>query len=92
MILARGVSGLVEIGITDGLKMSQTLKRITSNKANDKLIAELWSKFWLINSRASAIIETAAAFNPKLADFLERIRMKAKDATPDPDVKDAEPC
>ncbi len=99
-ILARGVSGLVEIALTDGLKMNELSRRLTQNKANDELVARLWTQFWLVNPRASEIIEATALISPKLGGLLERLRMKAKQVPPEdvqvkdeePPVKDAEPC
>ncbi len=93
-ILAKGISGLVEVGIADGLKIGQALRRVTASKANADLIGRLWSRFFLVNPHASSAIETAALLSPKLAELLERLRMKAKDARPDADgdVKDAVPC
>ncbi len=98
-ILAKGVSGLVEIALTDGLKMNASLRRLTRNKANDELLARLWTKFWLVNPRATNIIETVALMSPKFGEMLERLRMKAKAVPPEdvqvkdePEVKDAEPC
>jgi hypothetical protein len=98
-ILAKGVSGLVEVAITDGLKMGTTLRRLTQNKENDELIARLWTKFWLVNPRATSIIEAVALMSPGFGEMLERLRMKAKTVPPEdvqvkdePPVKDAEPC
>lgn len=92
-ILAKGISGLIEVGLADGMKLGQALRRVTANKANDQLISQLWSRFFLVNPHAAAAIEVAAAMNPKLGELLERFRMKAKDVKPeDATVKDAEPC
>ncbi len=92
-ILARGLSGLIEIGITDGLKLGQALRRVTASKANSELITQLWTRFFLVNPRAAEAVEAAALLNPKLGALLEKLRMKAKDVAPeDATVKDAKPC
>lgn len=92
-MLAKGISGIIDVGIADGMKIGQALKRVTMSKANDALISQLWSRFFLVNSRAAAAIEVAAALNPKLAELLERLRMKAKEVKPgDAEIKDAEVC
>lgn len=89
MILAKGISGLVQVGITDGIKIKGALERVTKSKAGIEVMASLWSKFWNINQDAGAVVEMVAAMNPSFKAFLEKVNMKAKDVVPD-DVKTAE--
>lgn len=79
-LLAKGVSGLIELGLSDGIKMKGAMDRIRKSDAGVELAARMWSQFWMINPRASAAIEMAAVMNPKLGEFLEKLQMKAKDA------------
>lgn len=92
-VLAKGVSGLMEVGIADGMKLGTALRRVTASKANSKLIGRLWARFFEINPTTSQAIEAASALSPMLASFFERIRVKPKDVpAEDATVKDAEPC
>ena len=88
-LLAKGVSGLVELGLSDGLKMKQAMDRIRKSDAGIELAAKMWSQFWMLNPHASSAIELAAVMNPKLREFLEKLQMKAKPAE-DVHVKDGE--
>lgn len=88
-ILARGISGLVEFGISDGMKMNAAFKNVAKNKASAQLAARMWAQFWQVNPHAAQTIEMAAALNPGLAAFLEKIKVKPKDAQ-DVEVRDAE--
>ena len=83
-VLAKGISGLIQIGISDGLKMNAALKAVASKKASQQLAAGVWTKFFEVNPQASAAIELAAATSPGLAAMLERIKVKK------PEIKDAE--
>lgn len=92
-LLAKGVSGLVEIGLTDGLKLHKALKNINASRANTQLAVRLFSRFFEINPKAAEAIELASAASPRLASLFEKLRMKPKPVSPeDVDVKDAEPC
>ncbi len=88
-LLAKGVSGLIELGITDGIKMKGAMDRIRKSDAGIELAAKMWSQFWMLNPHASSAIELAASFNPKLREFLEKMQLKAKPAE-DVEIKDAE--
>ncbi len=90
-ILAKGVSGLIAFGLTDGLKLRETLARVTKNKQNNALWVELFSKFCVMNPQAAQIIELAAAASPTLKDIIDRFNLRPKDVPPE-DVKVAEPC
>lgn len=90
MIFAKGISGLMTIGLSDGMKMKAALDRVTKSKAGQEVLASLWSKYWNIDPNAIAVIDMVAAMNPSFKACLERWNMKAKDATPDDDVKTAE--
>ncbi len=90
-LLAKGISGLIEFSLSDGLKMKASMSRIAKNKVSTELAAKMWEKFFIVNPHASAAIELAAAASPKLREFLERIRVKPKDVPPeDVTVHDAE--
>jgi hypothetical protein len=88
-ILARGISGLVEFGFSDGLKMNAAFKNVAKNKASLQLAARMWAQFWQVNPHAASAIELAAAINPGLAAFLEKIKVKPKEAQ-DVEVKNTE--
>lgn len=88
-LLAKGVSGMIELGLSDGLKMKGAMDRIRKSDAGIELAAKMWSQFWMVNPHASSAIELAASFNPKLREFLEKIQVKAKPAE-DVEVRDAE--
>ncbi len=77
-LLAKGISGLIEFGLSDGMKMQSAMKRIMASKASTELGARLWSQFFLLNPHASAAIELAAMANPQLGQYFEKMNMKAK--------------
>lgn len=92
-LLAKGVSGLVEIGVMDGMRLHKALKNINASKANTELLARLFSRFCEINPKMAEAIELASAASPRLAAIFEKLRMKPKAVNPDDvQVKDAEPC
>lgn len=82
-LFANGISGLIQIGISDGLKMKQALDRVTKSQAGVELMAAIWSRFWNVNPQAATAIELAAAMNPALAGFFEKMKMKAKEIPPE---------
>jgi hypothetical protein len=91
LLFANGISGLVQIGLSDGIKMKGAMERVMKNKAAMELCATTWAKFFQVNPQAAEIIEMAAAINPKVSEFLERVRLKPKDVAPeDVSVRDGE--
>ncbi len=79
-LLAKGVSGLVEFGLTDGMKLNSALKRITANGAGIELMAKTLSQFCQVNPRAMTAIELAAMMSPQLKTILEKMQLTPKEA------------
>ncbi len=85
-LLANGISGLIQVGIADGLKLKGALERIMKSKANTELFASTVAKYIEVNPRAADAIELLAAMSPKFGEILERLRLKPKDV----DAEDVE--
>ncbi len=85
-LLAKGLSGLVEFGFSDGVKMNAALNRVRANKASSEMISQMLGEFCRVNPQASTIIEMAAMASPALKNILENMRLRAKDVT-DVEVK-----
>src|SRR6187551_1456138 len=78
-LLANGISGLIQVGLSDGLKLKGSLERIMKNQANIDLFAATVAKYVEVNPRAAEAIELTAAMSPKLRELLEKLRLKPKD-------------
>lgn len=80
---ANGISGFIQVGLIESLKMKGPLENIMKSKAGIEAFASVLAKFIEVNPRASEMVDIACSLSPKLRELLEKLRLKPKDIQPE---------